>query len=67
MLSSSATGAKYAVTGVKVKDGDTVIKMCDDAGITYNNNVNLISKLNPGVNVNSIKTGDIIVLPKKLA
>ena len=67
MLSSSATGAKFAVTGVKVKDGDTVIKMCDDAGITYNNNVNLISKLNPGVNVNSIKTGDIIVLPKKLA
>lgn len=67
MLSSSATGAKYAVTGVKVKDGDTVTKMCVDAGITYNNNVNLIAKLNPGVNINSIKTGDIIVLPKKLA
>ena len=67
MLSSSAAGAKYAVTGVKVKDGDTVIKMCDDAGISYNNNVNLIAKLNPGVNINSIKTGDIIVLPKKLA
>ena len=67
MLSSSATGAKYAVTGVKVKDGDTVTKMCADAGITYDNNVNLIAKLNPGVNINSIKTGDIIVLPKKLA
>ena len=67
MVSSSATGAKYAVTGVKVKDGDTVTKMCVDAGITYNNNVNLIAKLNPGVNINSIKTGDIIVLPKKLA
>lgn len=67
MLSSSATGAKFAVTGVKVKDGDTVIKMCDDAGITYSNNANLIAKLNPGVNVNSIKTGDIIVLPKKAA
>lgn len=67
MLSSSATGAKFAVTGVKVKDGDTVTKMCADAGITYNNNVNLIAKLNPGVNINSIKTGDIIVLPKKLA
>ena len=67
MVSSSATGAKYAVTGVKVKDGDTVTKMCADAGITYNNNVNLIAKLNPGVNINSIKTGDIIVLPKKLA
>jgi len=67
MLSSSASGAKYAITGVKVKDGDTVIKMCDAAGITYSNNVNLISKLNPGVNVNSIKTGDIIVLPKKAA
>ena len=67
MVSSSATGAKYAVTGVKVKDGDTVTKMCADAGITYDNNVNLIAKLNPGVNINSIKTGDIIVLPKKLA
>lgn len=67
MLSSSATGAKFAVTGVKVKDGDTVIKMCDAAGITYSNNANLISKLNPGVNINSIKTGDIIVLPKKAA
>ena len=67
MVSSSATGAKYAVTGVKVKDGDTVTKMCADAGITYDNNVNLIAKLNPGVNINNIKTGDIIVLPKKLA
>ena len=67
MVSSSATGAKYAVTGVKVKDGDTVTKMCADAGITYDNNVNLIAKLNPGVYINSIKTGDIIVLPKKLA
>ena len=67
MLSSSATGAKYAVTGVKVKDGDTLTKMCEAAGITYSNNVNLIAKLNPGVNVNNIKTGDIIVLPKKAA
>ena len=67
MLSSNATGAKFVVTGVKVKDGDTVIKMCDDAGITYSNNANLIAKLNPGVNINSIKTGDIIVLPKKAA
>ena len=67
MLSSNATGAKFAATGVKVKDGDTVIKMCEDAGITYSNNANLISKLNPGVNINNIKTGDIIVLPKKVA
>ena len=65
MLSSSAAGAKYAVTGVKVKDGDTVIKMCDDAGISYSENMTLIAKLNSGLNFNNLKTGDIVVLPKK--
>ena len=65
MLSSSAAGAKYAVTGVKVKDGDTVIKMCDAAGISYSENMTLIAKLNSGLNFNNLKTGDIVVLPKK--
>ena len=65
MLSSSAAGAKYAVTGVKVKDGDTVIKMCDNAGISYSENMTLIAKLNSGLNFNNLKTGDIVVLPKK--
>ena len=65
IASNSATGAKVAVTGVKVKDGDTVIKMCGDAGISYNDNATLITKLNPTLNFNNLKTGDIVVLPKK--
>lgn len=63
MLSSAAAGAKITVTGVKVKSGDTVIKMCDDKGISYSDNMTLIAKLNPGVNFNNLKTDDIIVLP----
>ena len=65
LATSSKTGAKIAATGVKVKDGDTVTKMCTDAGISYDENATLIAKLNPGVNLSNIKTGDIIVLPKK--
>ena len=65
IASASSSGAKVAVTGVKVKTGDTVIKMCNAAGISYDENANLIAKLNPGVNFNNLKVGDIVVLPKK--
>ena len=65
IASASSAGAKVAVTGVKVKTGDTVIKMCTAAGISYDDNANLIAKLNPGVNFNNLKVGDIVVLPKK--
>ena len=65
LATNSSAGAKIVATGVKVKDGDTVIKMCTAAGISYDDNATLIAKLNPGVNLSSIKTGDIIVLPKK--
>ena len=65
LVTKNASGAKIAVTGVKVKDGDTVIKMCDTAKISYSENLALITALNSGVNFNNLKTGDIIVLPKK--
>ncbi|MBR0039987.1 MAG: LysM peptidoglycan-binding domain-containing protein [Oscillospiraceae bacterium] len=65
MLSSSAAGASVVVKGVKVANGDSVIKMCETAKISYNDNANLIAKLNAGVNFNNLKVGDIILLPVK--
>ena len=53
------------VTGVKVKDGDTVIKMCETNKVNYSTNVALINTLNSTLNFNNLKTGDIVLLPLK--
>ena len=65
IASKAAAGAKIAVKGVKVKTGDTFTSMCEDAGIVYNDNANLIAKLNPNLNATNLKTGDIVLLPVK--
>ncbi len=65
LATNESSGIEIKVTGVKVKNGDTAIKMCKDNGIDYNENAALIAKLNPTVNVNALHVGDIIALPLK--
>ena len=65
MLSPNSVDAKIAIKGVKVKTGDTVAKMCEVAEISYNDNANLITKLNPNLNFNNLKVDDIVLLPVK--
>ena len=65
MLSSSATGAKYAITGVTVKDNDMTITICDANKVDYGANLNLLTALNPKLNLSNIRTGDIMLLPIK--
>ncbi len=65
IATKTAGGAKIVVKGVKVKTGDTVIKMCTDNGINYDEVSNLIAKLNPNLNVNNLHVDDIVLLPFK--
>ncbi len=66
MLSSSATGASYAVTGVTVKAGDTLIGICQAKNINYGLDQNVIAKMNPGMNPNNLRAGDIVLVSVKL-
>ncbi len=66
MLSSSAAGASYAVTGVTVKSGDTLISICESKNVSYALDQNLIAKLNPSLNVNNMRAGDIVLVSVKL-
>ena len=63
LATKNAAGATIKVFGVKVKNGDTAIKLCTDNGIEYNANVNLIAKLNPSLNLNNLHVDDIVLLP----
>ena len=63
LIATNNSSAKIVIKGVKVKDGDTVIKMCETNKVNYNENVTLINKLNSSLNFNNLKTGDIVLLP----
>ncbi|MBR0207611.1 MAG: LysM peptidoglycan-binding domain-containing protein [Oscillospiraceae bacterium] len=65
LITTNNSAASIVIKGVKVKDGDTVIKMCETAKISYNDNVTLINKLNSSLNFSNLKTGDIVLLPFK--
>ena len=56
---------KAVEKGNTLQQAEEAIERLHHAGIDYNENANLITKLNPGVYFNSLKTGDIVVLPKK--
>lgn len=63
--SSSASSGAFSIVMHTVTAGETTIGICQDLGLNYADNLKLITALNPGKNLSSIHTGDILLFPKK--
>lgn len=60
--SMTSEGAEYAVYSHKIVAGDTVNNLCKSYGAKYGEVSGKLAALNPKINLNSIKTGQTILL-----